>query len=276
MNSRRIINAFIIALVVSGVCTYFLSRKISGRVAQPKHESLKYAAPAKDLSVGEVLKTDDLKMVDWPSANAIHGAFLHPEDVAGRVLLYPIAQGQPLTDKYLSAAGSGSGLASKIPDGMRAIALRSDEIVGVAGFLTPGSRLDVLATYRTDKSPEPMTSIVLQNAEVIAAGHQVTPDPEGKPTMATVVTLLLTPEEAERAVLASTQGTVHFVLRNGSDNGRTQSQPTTLSQLSGVAPAAQKTIAPASSPRISPKKYEVETILGDKISVSTVDEGPKL
>jgi pilus assembly protein CpaB len=193
VNSRRIIHAFIIALVISATCTYLLNRRISRRAAQNAHRSLNYVAPAKDLSVGELLKADDVKIVDWPVDNALTGAFSHPEDVVGRVLLYPIGLGQPLTDKYLSAAGAGAGLAAKIPDGMRAIALRSDEIVGVAGFLLPGSHLDVLVTYHTDKSPEPMTSTVLQNAEVIAAGHQVTPDPEGKPATATVVTLLLTP-----------------------------------------------------------------------------------
>jgi pilus assembly protein CpaB len=155
---------------------------------------------------------------------------------------------------------------------MRAIALRSDEVVGVAGFLIPGSRLDVLVTYHTDKSPEPMTSTVLQNAEVIAAGHQVTPDPEGKPASATVVTLLLTPDEAERAVLASTQGTIHFVLRNASDKGR----PTMLSQLSGAASVARTTASPRGARHIPQAKYQVETILGDKVSISTVDGGSKL
>jgi pilus assembly protein CpaB len=276
MNSRRITHAFIIALLIASMCTYFINRSISRSAGKPVHDSLKYVAPAKDISVGELLKADDVKVVEWPTTNAIHGAFVHPEDVIGRVVLYPIALGQPLTDKYLSVAGAGSGLAGKIPDGMRAIALRSDEVVGVAGFLIPGSRLDVLVTYHTDKSPEPMTSTVLQNAEVIAAGHQVTPDPEGKPAAATVVTLLLTPDEAERAVLASTQGTIHFVLRNASDKGRTQSSPTMLSQLSGAASVARTTASPRGARHIPQAKYQVETILGDKVSISTVDGGSKL
>jgi pilus assembly protein CpaB len=178
-------------------------------------------------------------------------------------------KGQPVTDKFLSAAGAGAGLAGKIPDGMRAIALRSDEVVGVAGFLLPGSHVDVLATYRTDKSPEPATATVLQDAEVLAAGHQVQPDPEGKPATVTVVTLLLKPVDAERAVLASSQGTIHFVLRSGSDKGIAHDSPIMLSQLSGLsnpnAPSL-RTSTPRIQRHLAPTEYVVDTILGDKQS----------
>jgi pilus assembly protein CpaB len=188
--------------------------------------------------------------------------------VLGREVLFPLDKGQPILDRYLSAPGSGTGLAGKIPDGMRAIALRSDEVVGVAGFLLPGSRLDVLVTYRTDGSSEPRTSTVLQNAEVLAAGHQVQPDPEGKPASVTVVTLLLKPEDAERAVLASTQGSIHFVLRNGSDTERTQTSPVLMSQLSSsLAPSAGTTLSML--PRPTRRVLQVQTITGDQRSTDT-------
>jgi pilus assembly protein CpaB len=152
---------------------------------------------------------------------------------------------------------------------MRAIALRSDEVVGVAGFLTPGSHVDVLGTFHNANSSDPVTSIVLENAEVLAVGQRVQPDPEGKPTPAvTVVTLLLTPEEAERAVLASSQGSVHFVLRNGADLNQYKGMPMMLSMLSGVA-APAKPIAEAPAPphppvRIAaPRDAEIETVTGD-------------
>jgi pilus assembly protein CpaB len=144
---------------------------------------------------------------------------------------------------------------------MRAVALRSDEVVGVAGFLLPGSRLDVLVTYRSDGLPEPVTSTVVQNALVIAAGSQIEPDPKGKNSPATVVTLLLTPEESQRAVLASTQGVIHFVLRNGADTARTSDTSTTLSQLSGQTPARAPAIVCPPAP-IAAKSHEIETVLG--------------
>ena len=167
------------------------------------------------LQAGEVLNADNTELVAWPASTPIDGAFPRVSDVIGREALFPLAKNQPILDRDISAPGSGRGLASKIPDGMRAVALRSDEVVGVAGFLVPGSRLDVLVTYRPDGAAEPLTATVLQNALVIAAGHQIEPDPKDKTSDATVVTLLLTPEESQRAVLASNQGAIHFVLRNG-------------------------------------------------------------
>jgi len=213
------------------------------------------------MQAGELLKPENLELVAWPSANPIDGAFASTAEIAGRAVLFPLGKGQPILERDLSAVGSGTGLAGKIPDGMRAIALRSDEVVGVAGFLVPGSHVDVLVTYRSDKSPEPVTATVLQNAMVIAAGQKVQPDPEGKPSAVTVVTLLLTPEESERAVLASTQGTIHFVLRNDGDASRTNNAPMLLSGLSGeAAPTVERTVHTA-------RRLGAPTHTDDKIEV---------
>jgi pilus assembly protein CpaB len=264
------VKALLITLLVSGAGTYLLRHKLVASSSHPIHiQEQKYAAPARPLQAGDVLKASNLELVDWPANLPLDGAFGRIESVLGREVLFPLDKGQPILEKYLSAPGSGVGLAGKIPDGMRAIALRSDEVVGVAGFLLPGSRLDVLVTYRTDGSPEPRTSTVLQNAEVLAAGHQVQPDPEGKPATVTVVTLLLTPDEAERAVLASTQGSIHFVLRNGSDTERTPTSPVLLSQLSG-SPAPSGGAAAAMLLRGRARRVlQVQTILGDQRSTDT-------
>jgi pilus assembly protein CpaB len=263
MNPKRILMALTLALFVSGICTWFVSRKLSVRPTIQTQPDARYAAPSRALHAGEVLKADNVELVAWPASDPIDGAFGRTTDLLGREVLFPLAKGQPILDRDLSAPGSGTGLASKIPDGMRAVALRSDEIVGVAGFLVPGSHLDVLVTYRSDRSPEPLTATVLQDAVVIAAGQQIEPDPVGKPAAVTVVTLLLTPEESERAVLASTQGAIHFILRNGGDNSRTRNTPMLLSQLSGEAPAADRTVVRiAASTPVAPRRHEIETILG--------------
>jgi pilus assembly protein CpaB len=182
----------------------------------------------------------------------------------GREVLYPLAQGQPILAGYLSAAGSGLGLASRIPDGLRAVALRSDEVVGVGGFIIPGSHLDVLVTYHADNTPEPVTGTVLQNVVVLAAGHQVEPDPTGKISDVAIVTLLLTPEESKRAVLASTQGAIHFVLRNGADNSLSDDPPIQLSDLAPHTPIPAQTIARrlAPAPAAAPKRHEIEMVFG--------------
>ena len=248
-------------LFVSGAGTILLRHKAAN--AAPAHpRPQRYAAPARTLQAGEVIKDADLELIDWPAEVPLHDAFSGTAPLMGRVALFPIDKGQPILDAYLSAPGSGAGLAGKIPTGMRAIALRSDEIVGVAGFLLPGSRLDVLVTYRSDKAPEPCTATVLQNAEVLAAGHQIQPDPEGKPATVTVVTLLLTPEQAERAVLASAQGSIHFVLRNASDKSQAATPAIQLSQL-----ASSLSPTPAPAPvqhHLMRRMIQVQTISGEQ------------
>jgi len=263
MNPRRIFVALTLAFLVSGASTWLVARRIS-RPAEPQlRPDARYAAPSRALGAGEVLKADNIEMVAWPSSDPLEGTFTQTSDLIGREILFPLSKGQPILDRDLSAPGSGTGLAGKIPDGMRAVALRSDEVVGVAGFLVPGSHLDVLVTYRSDRSPEPVTATVLQNAVVIAAGQQIEPDPVGKPAAVTVVTLLLTPEESARAVLASTQGAIHFVLRNGGDASRTHDTAILLSQLSADAPAAGRVPIHTASPTpATPKRHEIETILG--------------
>jgi pilus assembly protein CpaB len=277
MNWSRLTSAMLIALLISGVCTYVVGRKISAPVMQQPVAEQRYAAPAHSLQAGEVLKADSIEMVSWPANKPITGAFTNPQELVGRAMLYPADKGQPLTERFVTALGAGTGLAGKIPAGMRAIALRSDEIMGVAGFLLPGSHVDVLVTYHTDKDPESITATVLQNAEIIAAGHQIQPDPEGKASPVTVVTLLLTPDDAERAVLASSQGSIHFVLRSGSDSDKPHEAPMLLSQLSGgpapvaVAPVAPRprVEAPHAAARPAQTELVVQTILGDRQTTDT-------
>lgn len=278
MNFKKLAVAFALALLVSGLCTMSLGRHLSASANQKK-AAKQYVVPTRPLNPDEVLKADSLTLIDWPSNVDVPGAFTKPADLVGRTVLYPVDKGQPLTDKLVSAPGAGTGLAGKIPEGMRAIALRTDEVIGVAGFLVPGSRLDVLCTYRTDKSPEPITVTVLQNAEVLAAGHQTQPDPDGKPDSVTVVTLLLTPQDAEKAVLASSQGTIHFVMRSGSDEKVANDPPASLSSLdpdrapAAPAPALTGQSFPPQTPvrrhratGPAPEIYTVETVEGDKAS----------
>jgi pilus assembly protein CpaB len=222
-------------------------------------------AGSKTLEAGELLKPASLRLVEWPVS--LPGSFTKIEEVAGRVVLYPLASDQPILSLALAPPGEGLGLAAKIPDGMRAISVRSDEVVGVAGFLLPGTHVDVLLTYHSDKSPDPKTSTVLQDVVVLAAGQQIRPDPDGKPaSVANVVTLLLKPEDAESLVLATSLGAIHFVLRNGADKEQTSSQPVGLDQLAGMADVSnQGAVKPDSKLlRPKPRQYAVETILGDK------------
>ncbi|HEX9198144.1 MAG TPA: Flp pilus assembly protein CpaB [Acidobacteriaceae bacterium] len=264
MNPKRILVALTLALFVSALCTWLVSRKLVPASTQQRLPDAQYASPSRTLQAGEMLKPENTELIAWPGAIPIDGAFTRTAGVIGRVVLFPLAKGQPILESDLSAPGSGTGLASKIPDGMRAVALRSDEVVGVAGFLIPGSHLDVLVTYHSSRSPEPQTATVLENALVIAAGHQIEPDPEGKKSDVAIVTLLLNPEDSQRAVLASTQGDIHFVLRNGGDSAQTNEAPMLLSQLAShpVDTGRTSTRPPAAAPTVPAKHREIEVILG--------------
>ncbi len=266
MINRRLTSAFIIALVISGAFTFWLSQRNSknNRAAPPTPKS-KYVAAAANLEADQVIRAENLRLIDWPASIPLPGAFTTTESLVGRIVLYPLAEGEPILERQLSTPGSGVGITVKIPTGMRAISLRSDEVVGVAGFLLPGTHVDVLVTLHTSSSPDPITFTVLQDAEILAAGQKTEPDPDGKATTATVVTLLVKPEDAERVVLASTQGTVHFVLRNGVDREEFKGPPALLAQLSGVAPPTPVKETPKPPEVHIVKTYSVETILGGKL-----------
>ena len=266
MNPRRLVIALLIALLLSGGMTFFISRKLAHR--GPAHPSTRsYVAASRPLQSGEILKPDNLTLVDWPDSIPVQGGFKKPDDLVGRSVIYPIGSGQPILDSYLAAPGSGIGLTVKIPEGMRATSVKSDEVVGVAGFLFPGSHVDVLVTFRSDRTVTPATQIVLQDVEVLTTGQNFEPDPQGKAQSANVVTLLLTPQDAQKMMLAASQGTIQFVLRNGADRGRVTPVPIEITALGGPE-APHPTGGRATPTTAANRGYVVETIIGDKHSTA--------
>ena len=229
-------------------------------------------AATKDLPAGIALTADDVTLVDWPTSVPLAGSLSKTDQVLGRPLIYAVSAREPLMERDLAVAGSGLGLAVKIPPGMRATSVRSNEIVGVAGFLYPGSHVDVLGTFTIPGNPNPVTQTILQNVEVLTAGQQIEPDPQGKPQTVNVVTVLLNPEDSQKLLLASTQGTIQFVLRSGADQAKTSPTPTRLDQLvSGTAKPAQtarrakpKPVAAAPKP---PEPFVMEVIHGEQRNV---------
>lgn len=271
MNTRRLMIALLVALLLSGAATFYLSRRLTNRGAAP--DTVRYVAAARPLQSGEELKPESLVIVDWPTRIPLEGAFTKIEDLTGRSVIYPITTGQPILASHLALPGSGIGLSVKIQEGMRAVSVRSDEVVGVAGFLFPGSHVDVLVTLRSDRSPTPMTQIVLQDAEVLTAGQNIEPDPQGKPQTVNVVTLLLKPEDTQKLVLACSQGSIEFVLRNGADRGHVKAVPMQIASLSG------SDLTSKTAPQNRPQKlkadppYVVEVIAGDKHARVSFESG---
>jgi pilus assembly protein CpaB len=238
------------AAVIAGGATYLVARRLQPPPSGPSVISI--VAAGKDLSPGVPLTAQDLTTIAWPDNVALPGSIKRIEDAVGRPLMVSAKAKQPLLDRDLAAPGSGFGLAGKIPEGMRATAVRSNDIVGVAGFLFPGSHVDVIATYNlpgTSGSSGTVTTTVLQNVEVVTTGTSIEPDPQGKPQTVNVVTLLLTPEDSQKLLLASAQGTIQFVLRSGVDQQIAQIPPTRLDQLvAGAVPAPPQPPPPAPKP----------------------------
>lgn len=265
MLNRRLASAFIIALVVAGVFTYWLSQRFQRSHAPAAAPKSQYVAATINLDEGQTIKPENLRLVDWPANMPLAGAFTTPQPVVGRVVLYPLAAGEPILDRQLATPGASSGLTVKIPDGMRAISLRSDEVVGVAGFILPGTHVDVLVTIHPSGGGDPVTNTVLQDVEVLTIGQKTEPDPEGKPVTATVVTLLVTPDQAEKVDLASNQGIVHFVLRNGVDKAEFKGPPAQFAELSGMTNAQGKPVTKPPAEHVAPKPYVVETVMGGTV-----------
>lgn len=271
MDVRRLSLALFIALVLSASATYLLYSRIKGqRAAAPA--TIPVVAAVDQLAAGTPLAAENLKIVNWPASMPLTGAFAKPDQVVGRSLIYPVSPNQPVVENDLAAPGSGIGLSVKIPDGMRAISIRSNDVVGVAGFLYPGSHVDVLLTYRPDNAAAPLTQTILQDVNVLTAGQTLEPDPKGKPQTVNVVTLLLSPRDAQKLVLATQQGSVQFVLRNGADQNKPDQKPVLASQLiADVAPPEPRAHVAAAAPKASPRPpefYSVETIAGDKHTVA--------
>lgn len=265
MLNRRLTSAFIIALAVAGVFTYWLSQRFQkAHTAAPTPRS-QYVAGAAALDAGQTIKAENLRLVDWPATMPLTGAFTDPKALVGRVVLYPLPPNEPILDRQLAAPGATSGLTVKIPDGMRAISLHTDDVTGVAGFLLPGTHVDVLVTIHPPGGADPVTNTVLQNVQVLTSGQKIEPDPEGKPSSVTVVTLLVAPDQAEKVDLASTQGIIHFVLRNGIDDKQFDGPPALFAELSGLKTAAGKPVDTRPVEHPAPKPYVVETFMGGSV-----------
>ena len=258
------------ALLSLGIA-FFFSKKLSIRRAHAATTQI--VTTTGELPSGITLAAKDVTLVDWPSDFPLQGSYSKVEDVIGHPLLNALGSKEPILKRNLGLEGSGIGLSGRIPPGMRATAVRSNEIVGVAGFLYPGSHVDVLVTYTPPGGNNiPVTETVLQDVEVLTAGQTTEPDPQGKPQTVNVVTLLLNPEDSQRLQLASMQGGIQFVLRSGVDQKSVNLKPTRLDQL--VASEKPPVVVPPPTKkapkRIEPSRptiYVLEVIQGTKRSV---------
>jgi pilus assembly protein CpaB len=213
---------------------------------------------SRDLPAGSVIRRDDIKTVNWPGSSVPQGFATEPGDVVGRGLITEVRQNEPLLDWKLAQREAGGGLSITIPEGMRAVSVRVDEVVGVAGFVLPGTRVDVLVTVvPSSDRMQSITRTILTNIRTLAADQRYQQDIDGEPRYVTVVTVLVTPEQAETLTLAATEGRIQLALRNALDSGETVTQGRRIASLvAGPAPPPAQPRAPARAapPRPTPDR----------------------
>ena len=226
-------------------------------------------AAATDIKLGTVLRDADLTTIEI-TGTLPKGAILKKENAIGRGVISNLYLGEPVLENRLAAPGSGGGLAATIPQGMRATAVRVNEVVGVAGFVTPGMRVDVLITGNPPGGATAQGSLVrtlLQNIEVLSAGTDIQRDAEGKPLQVQVVNLLVTPAQAEILSLASNETHIQLVLRNPLDNTLNKPPGTATAQLFNESSPPKPVVAGHTVAKPAPSRvYLVEVFNGSKKS----------
>lgn len=284
-RSTRTVVVMAVAIVTATVASfgvYTAVKSIPVREIEVAHTFV--AVAARNLPTGSRITEEDVKLVAWPAKNPVPGAFSEITPIVDRGLVAAVAENEPLTETKLAPVGSGAGLPPSIPSGMRAMSVKVDEVIGVAGFVVPGTRVDLVVTLRgTSQAEGPMARTVASNVLVLTAGTKFDQEQakDGKAVPSTVVTLAVSPNDAERVALASSEGKISLALRNPLDVDPTETSGVHVAALrngNGAAPQAEPMKAPPATPRRpiasvapaaaapapAPSIYTVETIRAAK------------
>jgi pilus assembly protein CpaB len=233
MARMRVFMVFVLAMTAGGALAFatynYVQHQPARSVSIPTRPVV---VGASVLDIGAELRREDIRVIDWPANAAPANALSDPKDAIGRGIVLPLIQNEPILPMKLASKEAGSGLPPAIPPGLRAVSVRVNEVIGVAGYVLPGTRVDVVATVSPSGQSGDMTSkVILTNVQVLAAGTKIERDTDrNKPMPVSVVTLLVDPEEAERLTLASTEGKIQLALRNPLDK--------TMPETHGIRPAA--------------------------------------
>jgi pilus assembly protein CpaB len=248
---QRLVSVLVFALVVSAAASILIYRLINSQITASAKPGNRVLVASRNLERGDLIKDTDIKVADW-GGDVPQGAIMKPEDAIGRGVIEPVYMGEPIVESRIAARGAGAGLAAIIPPGMRAVAVRVNDVAGVAGFVTPGMHVDILLAGTPPGNPSnvgTLTKTLLQNVEVLSAGQNLQKDNEGKPVSVPIVNLLVTPEQAEVMSLASNEARIQMILRNPTDKEASKTRGTAIEYLfNGVdgmpgPPVAPKQVA---------------------------------
>jgi pilus assembly protein CpaB len=274
MNRNRLLMIGFIALAIGAFVSLVVYRNLQSSRGQNTGPGEDVLVAADDLQVGTKIEDKDLKFVHLPSADLPSGVFHFKNKVIGRGVVLPISRGEFILTNKLAGENAGAGLPSLIPPGMRAVSVRVNDTTSVAGFVLPGTRVDVLLTGSPEGSNQPQTTTVLENIAVIATGQKLERNAAGEPQTTPVITLLVSPDDAQKLTLASNQGRIQLALRNPLDTRQLELAAARADMLyKNSAPPPATPAAPKPKPvrRVTPQAvttppvaYTVEVYKGDK------------
>jgi pilus assembly protein CpaB len=273
MTRMRVFMVLVLALTAGGglaFATYNYVQNAPTRTVTIPTRPVVVAAT--DLQIGAALDAKSVRVIDWPSSAVPKNAIADPQEVIGRGLLMPVLENEPILPTTLASKEAGAGLPPAIPPGLRALSVRVNEVIGVAGYVLPGTHVDVVATVNPgEKQGDTTSKVILTNVLVLAAGTKMEQDVNNKPMAVNVVTLLVNPDESERLTLAAGEGKIQLALRNPLDKESPITHGVRPAALLGTTPvvrvaaaAPHAASAPPPPPPVVQPPAMVEIIRGDK------------
>jgi pilus assembly protein CpaB len=271
MNRSRLLFIGVLALALGAFVSFVVYKNMLAKTTNNNEPGAEVIVAANDLQVGSKLQDGDIRQVKVPASVIPPNSYKVKSQVLGRGVILPIKMGEFILPSKLADAGAGSGLPSLIPPGMRAVSVRVNEVVAVAGFVVPGTRVDVLLTGNPGSGNEQQTTTVLKNVAVIAAGQKLERNAAGEPQTTPVITLLVSPDDAQKLTLSSSQGHIQLALRNPIDTKNDDLDPARVGPLYGnklaPTPAPRPKVVKAPKVETPPPStgYKVQVIRGNKV-----------
>src|ERR1700683_790845 len=270
MNQNRMVVGLAIALVVAFVLATFVYKQFQKASTAKPVDTEHVVVAASAMPLGTRVDANNLKLITWPAGQSVAVMCTSSDQCANRALITPVAANEMILDAKLAPKEAGAGLPAVIPEGMRALSVAVNDVVGVAGFVTPGTMVDVLVTGKIEGgshgTEDTIPRTILENVRVLAAGQKIEQDREGQPKTVPVITLLVSPEDDGRLAMASTEGKIQRARRNTVDTKKV-GPPSVLEAtlFSGAAPAAPKRPGPVKVAAPAPASpYVIEVITGNK------------
>src|SRR5712692_3618747 len=269
MNRNRMILGLAVAIAIAFLLSTFVYRQFKQATIVKPLVTQHIVVAAMPLQLGTRVGSNNLRLIPWPAGEPVSGMFTRIEDCENRALITPVAENELVLENKLALREAGGGLPATIPEGMRALSVAVNEVVGVAGFVIPGTMVDVLVTGNmpagaTRSGSNAITRTILENVRVLAAGQKIEQDRDGKPLTVPVITLLVSPDDAAKLTMASNEGKIQLALRNTIDTKTMAPAPVLQAVLFGGSLPAPKHTASGKVIPAPPPPYMIEIIVGNK------------